>query len=46
MSDLKLPGDDKKKPAISWQRIAVWVVVGGVAIYLIITGLAGVIAKG
>ena len=46
MSDLKLPGDEKKKPAISWQRIAVWVVVGGVAIYLIITGLAGVIAKG
>ncbi|HEX7833962.1 MAG TPA: hypothetical protein VF479_00675 [Pseudolysinimonas sp.] len=46
MSDLKLPGDDQKKPAISWQRIAVWVVVGGVAIYLIITGLAGVIAKG
>ncbi|MEQ1736909.1 MAG: hypothetical protein ABL886_10975 [Rhodoglobus sp.] len=46
MSDLKLPQDDKKKPAVSWQRMAVWVLVGGTAIYLIITGLAGVIAKG
>jgi hypothetical protein len=46
MSDLKLPGDDKKKPTISWQRMAVWVLVGGVGIYLVVTGLAGVIAKG
>ena len=46
MSDLKLPQDDKKKPAISWQRMAIWLVVGTVAIYMIITGLAGVIAKG
>lgn len=46
MSDLKLPGDEKKKPNISWQRIAVWIVVGGVGVYLVITGLAGVIAKG
>jgi len=46
MSDLKLPGDDKKKAAISWQRIALWVLVGGVGVYLVITGLAGVIAKG
>ena len=36
---------DGKKP-ISWQRIAVWVAVGGVGLYLVITGLAGVIAKG
>jgi hypothetical protein len=45
MSDLKLPGDDKK-PAITWQRIALWVVVAGVGLYMVITGLAGVIAKG
>jgi hypothetical protein len=46
MSDLKLPGDEKKKPTVSWQRLVLWLVVGGVAIYLIVTGLAGVIAKG
>jgi hypothetical protein len=45
MSDLKLPGDDKK-PAVSWQRAAVWIVVGAVGLYMVITGLAGVIAKG
>ena len=33
MSDLKLPGeDDKKKPAISMNRIIIWVVVGGVGL--------------
>ncbi len=46
MSQLPLPQDDKKKPAVSWQRIAVWIAVGGVGLYLVITGLAGVIAKG
>jgi hypothetical protein len=46
MSDLKLPGDDKKKPAVSWQRLVLWLIVGGVGLYLVITGLAGVIAKG
>jgi hypothetical protein len=37
---------DDKKPVASWQRIAVWIVVGGVGLYLVITGLVGVIAKG
>jgi hypothetical protein len=37
---------DDKKPWASWQRIAVWIVVGGVAVYLIITGAIGIIAKG
>lgn len=47
MSDLKLPGeDDKKKGEISFGRIAVWVIVGGVGLYLVITGLVGVITKG
>ena len=46
MSDLKLPGEDKKKPAISFSRIAIWVIVGGVGLYLVITGLVGVITKG
>jgi hypothetical protein len=46
MSDLKLPGEEKKKPAISTSRIAIWVGVTGVALYLIITGLVGVVTKG
>jgi len=46
MTDLKLPGEDKKKPAISFSRIAVWVIVGGIGLYLVITGLVGVITKG
>jgi len=46
MSDLKLPGEDKKKPPISFARIAIWVFVGGVGLYLVISGLVGVIVKG
>ena len=46
MSDLKLPGEENKKPAISFQRIAIWVIVGGIGLYLVITGLVGVITKG
>lgn len=47
MSDqLPLPQDKAKKPAVSWQRIAVWVAVGGAGLYLVITGLVGIIAKG
>ncbi len=45
MSDLKLPGEDKK-PAIPFTRIAIWVIVGGVGLYLVITGLVGIITKG
>ena len=46
MSDLKLPGEEKKKPAVSMARISIWVVVTAIALYLIISGLVGVIAKG
>jgi hypothetical protein len=47
MSDLKLPGDDEnKKGAISFNRIAIWVIVGAVGLYLVISGVVGVIAKG
>ena len=46
MSDLKLPGEEKKKPAISTARIAIWVIVGGIGLYLVITGLVGVVTKG
>ncbi len=47
MSDLKLPGeDDKKKGEISFARIAIWVIVGGVGLYLVISGVVGIIVKG
>jgi hypothetical protein len=46
MSDLKLPGDDnKKKSNVSSGRLAIWVIVTGVALYLLISGIVGIIAK-
>jgi hypothetical protein len=46
MSDLnrppKLPKDRGK---ITGTRIVVWIVVGGVGIYLVITGIIGIITK-
>ena len=47
MSDLKLPGEDKKKKGeISTRRIVIWLVVSGVGLYLVISGVVGIIAKG
>ena len=46
MSDLKLPGDDDKKPNISFARIAIWVIVGGIGLYLVLSGVVGIITKG
>jgi len=47
MSDLKLPGEDeKKKGQISMGRIAIWVIVGGVGAYLLLSGIVGIIVKG
>jgi len=40
------PGDDPQKPKITTTRIAIWLVVGGVAICLIVSGIVGIIAKG
>jgi len=45
MSDLKLPGEDKKDGP-SMTRIAIWVIVGGIALYMLISGVIGIIAKG
>jgi hypothetical protein len=44
--ELKLPGDDEKKPEISMNRLALWLVVGAVGAYLLISGIVGIIAKG
>ncbi len=46
MSDPKVPAEGKKKQPISFTRIAIWVIVGGIGLYLVITGLVGVITKG
>ena len=47
MRDLKLPGEEnKKKGEISFARIAIWVIVGGVGLYLVISGVVGIIVKG
>src|SRR5690606_30245174 len=40
----RLPGDPP--PKISTNRIIVWVVVAGIGLWLIGTGIAGIIAKG
>ena len=37
---------DKPKNQISMGRIAIWVIVGGIGLYLVISGLVGVIVKG
>jgi len=39
----RLPGDPP--PKISTNRIILWIVVAGVGLYLIGTGIAGIIAK-
>ena len=44
MSDLKLPGEDKKKGP-SFNRIAIWVLVGGVGLYLLASGIIGILVK-
>ena len=41
------PDKPAKKPGeISVARIAIWVIVGGIGLYLIISGVVGIIVKG
>jgi hypothetical protein len=35
----------KKRPAITTNRIVLWVVVTGIALYLLISGIVGIITK-
>jgi hypothetical protein len=46
MSDLKLPGDDNDKKKVSFARFSIWLVVGAVGAYLLISGIVGIIVKG
>jgi len=43
--ELQLPGDDQKKPAVSMNRLALWLVVGAVGAYLLLSGLFGILDK-
>jgi hypothetical protein len=46
MSELKLPGDDeKKKGQVSFGRLAIWIIVGGIGAYLLISGVIGILVK-
>jgi len=40
------PGDDPKKPKLTPARIGIWVVVAAIGLYLVISGIVGIIAKG
>jgi hypothetical protein len=44
--DLQLPGEPEKKKGPTLARIAVWVFVAAVGLYLVISGLVGIIVKG
>jgi len=46
MTALPPPSRPDGPPAVSWQRAAVWVVVAGIGVCLIVTGVVGMIAKG
>lgn len=44
--ELKLPGDDEKKPAVSMNRLALWIIVGAIGAYLLLSGIVGILAQG
>lgn len=46
MTDLPPPKRPGDKPTISWQRIAVWIVVAGIGLFMVISGLINTLVKG
>ncbi len=44
--DLRLPQDDEPKGGVSTGRLAIWVIVGGVGAYLVISGVIGIVSGG
>ena len=38
--------DPQKPQGPSWQRVGVWIVVAVIAVWLIVSGISGIIAKG
>jgi hypothetical protein len=46
-NDLPLPGDaEKKKNQVSMTRLAIWLIVGGIGAYYLLSGLTGIFAAG
>jgi len=44
---MSLPPDDgPNKPKITPTRIVIWLAVAGVGLYLVISGIVGILAKG
>ena len=43
---MSLPPDDPKKSKLTPTRIGIWVVVAAIGLYLVISGVIGIIAKG
>jgi len=46
MSELPPPAGPPRRAVLTWRRVLVWVLVGGLGLFLVITGLVGIIAKG
>lgn len=48
MSDSPIPGPERPRdrPPITPARITTWLVVGGIAVFLIVSGITGIVAKG
>ena len=47
MSDLKLPGEDKRdKNQPSFARVSIWIFGIGVGLYLVLSGVIGALSKG
>lgn len=40
------PDGPRQRPAITPARITTWLVVGGIAVFLIVSGITGIVAKG
>lgn len=40
------PGNDPKKPRLTPTRIAIWLAVAAIGLYLVISGIVGILAKG
>jgi hypothetical protein len=40
------PGNDPQKPKLTPTRIAIWIVIAGIGLYLVISGIVGILAKG
>jgi hypothetical protein len=40
------PRDPGSRPRISTARITTWIIVGGIGVFLLVSGIVGIIAKG